>query len=80
MNIDQIVGLFTTANIIPFVLGILTSEATRRLIAIGIKAWGDKQVADAAKTPSKDDDAPAKAKQEVASIIADAVAPKKDGQ
>lgn len=77
MNIEQIVGLVTSANIIPFVLGILTSEATRRIFALALRSWGRAGVEAAAKTPSPDDDAAAKTKAEVAEVLAEAIEPKK---
>ncbi len=80
MNIEQIVGLFTTANIIPFVLGILTSEATRRLVALAIRSWAAKQLAAAAKTPSTEDDDEARARADAAHILAGVIEPKKDGK
>lgn len=80
MNIEQIVGLVTSANIIPFVLGILTSEATRRLFALALRSWGKGQVAAAAKTPELEDDASAKTKAEIAEVIAEAVEPPKKVQ
>lgn len=77
MNIEQIVGLVTSANIISFVLGILTSEATRRLFALALRSWGKGQLAAAAKTADKEDDASAQTKAEIAEVLAEAVEPKK---